>query len=64
MKRQIEFRDVRAFVLVPWLAADADATLTVDGAAIRVSDLLDALDPAERAGVRPTGLALRIGTAD
>ncbi len=58
------YAHVRAFVLVPWLAADADATLTVDGAAIRVSDLLDALDPAERAGVRPTGLALRIGTAD
>jgi 2-amino-4-hydroxy-6-hydroxymethyldihydropteridine diphosphokinase len=43
----------RAFVLVPWLALDPGATLTVGGAARSVADLLAALDPAERAGVRP-----------
>jgi 2-amino-4-hydroxy-6-hydroxymethyldihydropteridine diphosphokinase len=48
----------RAFVLVPWLAVDAAATLTVGGRARSVADLLDAIDPAERAGVRRTDLAL------
>lgn len=48
----------RAFVLVPWLAVDAAATLTVDGHARSVADLLDAIDPAERHGVRRTDLAL------
>lgn len=44
--------DQRAFVLVPWLQIDADASLIVDGAHRRVADLIDALDPAEKAGVR------------
>lgn len=48
----------RAFVLVPWLAADPNATLTVAGTATPVAELLDRLDPAERAGVRRTDLAL------
>lgn len=50
----------RAFVLVPWLAVDAAATLPVGGAAQSVADLLAALDPAERAGVRPTDLVLTV----
>lgn len=51
----------RAFVLVPWLAVDAAATLTVDGAPTPVGDLVDALGAAERAGVRRTDLVLRSG---
>jgi 2-amino-4-hydroxy-6-hydroxymethyldihydropteridine diphosphokinase len=49
---------LRAFVLVPWLAADPAATLTVAGEERAVEKLLADLDPAERAGVRPTGLVL------
>ncbi|WP_278260558.1 2-amino-4-hydroxy-6-hydroxymethyldihydropteridine diphosphokinase [Nocardia sp. AG03] len=48
----------RAFVLVPWLAAQPDATLPVAGTPTPIADLLAALDPAERAGVRRTDLAL------
>lgn len=48
----------RAFVLIPWLAVEPDATLTVDGIVRSVHDLLAALDPGDRAGVRPTDLAL------
>lgn len=40
----------RAFVLVPWLAVDADAELPGHG---RVEDLLSALEPAEVAAVVP-----------
>ncbi|WP_040337450.1 2-amino-4-hydroxy-6-hydroxymethyldihydropteridine diphosphokinase [Candidatus Blastococcus massiliensis] len=40
----------RAFVLVPWLAADADAELPGHG---RVGDLLAALDPADVGAVVP-----------
>ncbi|MDT0275869.1 2-amino-4-hydroxy-6-hydroxymethyldihydropteridine diphosphokinase [Blastococcus goldschmidtiae] len=40
----------RAFVLVPWLAVDADAELPGRG---RVGDLVAALDPAEVAAVVP-----------
>jgi 2-amino-4-hydroxy-6-hydroxymethyldihydropteridine diphosphokinase len=43
---------LRAFVLVPWLAVDSDATLVLDGVPRKVAELIDALDPAERAGVR------------
>ena len=50
----------RAFVLVPWLAVEPDATLTVAGRTDTVAAHLEALDPAERAGVRPTAFALRI----
>lgn len=42
----------RAFVLVPWLAADPGATLTVNGAPRPVEQLLTDVDPAERDGVR------------
>ncbi|MUL79684.1 2-amino-4-hydroxy-6-hydroxymethyldihydropteridine diphosphokinase [Mycolicibacterium sp. CBMA 226] len=48
----------RAFVLVPWLAVDPDAALTVDGRAAPVADLLAALDAGERDGVRRTDLVL------
>ena len=48
------FAHQRAFVLVPWLAADAGAEL----AGRPVADLLDQLDVAERAGVRRTDLVL------
>ena len=40
----------RAFVLVPWLQADPEATLRVEGAARRVADLVAAMDTS---GVRP-----------
>lgn len=43
----------RAFVLVPWLAADQEATLTVNGTSHPVRRLLADLDSAERDGVRP-----------
>lgn len=50
----------RAFVLVPWLAMDPAATLTVSGAATPVARLLDAIDPDERAGVRAVDLELSL----
>lgn len=46
----------RAFVLVPWLAADPDAVLPGPDGPARVADLLAALDadaPGGPAGVRP-----------
>lgn len=52
------FAHERAFVLVPWLAVDASATLTVLGETRSVADLLNTLDPAERDGVRLTDLTL------
>lgn len=52
----------RAFVLIPWLAVDPDATLTVVGQSRRVADLMEEIDPAERAGVRRTDLALALRT--
>jgi 2-amino-4-hydroxy-6-hydroxymethyldihydropteridine diphosphokinase len=48
----------RAFVLVPWLAVDADATLTVHDTPRSVADLLAELDATERDGVRPHPLSL------
>jgi 2-amino-4-hydroxy-6-hydroxymethyldihydropteridine diphosphokinase len=51
----------RAFVLVPWLAVDPAATLTVSGRTESVAMHLARLEPSERAGVRPTGMTLRIG---
>lgn len=48
----------RAFVLIPWLAADADAELTVAGRPQPVRRLIEDLDPGERAGVRSTDLRL------
>ena len=49
---------LRAFVLIPWLAVDPKATLTVAGEPRPVAHLLDELEPAERDGVRLTELAL------
>ncbi|CAM3166329.1 2-amino-4-hydroxy-6-hydroxymethyldihydropteridine diphosphokinase [Mycobacterium intermedium] len=56
----------RAFVLVPWLDIDPEAHLTVTGQGgpdkptkRPIEMLLAELDPAERDGVRPTGLALK-----
>ncbi|MEZ5212991.1 2-amino-4-hydroxy-6-hydroxymethyldihydropteridine diphosphokinase [Gordonia sp. (in: high G+C Gram-positive bacteria)] len=43
---------VRAFVLVPWLEVDPEASLWTPGGTRRIAELLDELDPAERAGVR------------
>ncbi len=48
----------RAFVLVPWLDVDPDAELTVAGEHRPVGNLVARLDPAERDGVRLTGLVL------
>lgn len=48
----------RAFVLVPWLAADPGASLTVAGERRPVEKLLVELDPADRDGVRLTDLVL------
>jgi 2-amino-4-hydroxy-6-hydroxymethyldihydropteridine diphosphokinase len=49
---------LRAFVLIPWLAVDPGAVLTVAGETHPVARLLEELEPAERAGVRLTGLGL------
>ena len=49
---------LRAFVLIPWLAVDPDATLTVAGEPRPIAHLLDELQQAERDGVRLTELAL------
>ena len=43
----------RAFVLVPWADADADAVVPGAGGPRRAADLLAGLDPADVAGVRP-----------
>jgi 2-amino-4-hydroxy-6-hydroxymethyldihydropteridine diphosphokinase len=49
---------LRAFVLIPWLAVDPDAELTVAGEMQPVAWLLAGLDAADRDGVRLTRLAL------
>lgn len=49
---------LRAFVLVPWLAVDPDATLTVTGESWPIARLLTEIDPADRDGVRLTGMVL------
>lgn len=49
---------LRAFVLVPWLAADPDAALTVHGRACAVAHLLDVIDPAERTSIQPIDAVL------
>ncbi len=51
---------LRAFVMIPWLAIDPDAELTVAGGKQSVAKLLAQLDPADRAGVRLTGLTLEL----
>lgn len=48
----------RAFVLVPWLEVECDASLPVDDTVMRVDELVGALDPAEREGVHRTSLNL------
>lgn len=48
----------RAFVLVPWLAVDPDAELSVADGRRPVQRLLADLDAGERAAVRPTDLVL------
>lgn len=55
------FAHERAFVLVPWLAADPSAVLTVSGAPRPVGELIAALDASERDGVRSTDLVLAGG---
>jgi 2-amino-4-hydroxy-6-hydroxymethyldihydropteridine diphosphokinase len=45
-------------VLIPWLAVDPDATLTVAGRKQSVAKLLAELDAADRAGVRRTDVVL------
>lgn len=49
---------LRAFVLLPWLAVDPGATLTVAGEPRPVRKLLAELDPTDRDGVRQTELVL------
>jgi 2-amino-4-hydroxy-6-hydroxymethyldihydropteridine diphosphokinase len=49
---------LRAFVLIPWLAIDPEATLTVAGGKQPIARLIAELDPADRAGVRQTELVL------
>lgn len=53
---------LRAFVLVPWLAIDPNAHLTVAGGPRPVAQLLAELDPADRDGVRLSTLTLRLKT--
>jgi 2-amino-4-hydroxy-6-hydroxymethyldihydropteridine diphosphokinase len=48
----------RAFVLIPWLAVDPDAVLTVAGEPRRVEELVRGLEAPARDGVRLTELAL------
>lgn len=49
---------LRAFVLIPWLAVDPDARLTVAEGPRPVAGLLAELEPADRESVRLTGLTL------
>jgi 2-amino-4-hydroxy-6-hydroxymethyldihydropteridine diphosphokinase len=49
---------LRAFVMIPWLAVDPAAELTVAGGKLPIAKLLAQLEPADRAGVQLTGLKL------
>ena len=51
---------MRAFVMIPWLAVDPGAVLTVAGARRPVDRLLAELEPADRDDVRLTGLVLSL----
>ncbi|CAN5119332.1 2-amino-4-hydroxy-6-hydroxymethyldihydropteridinediphosphokinase [soil metagenome] len=51
---------LRAFVLIPWLAVDPAADLTVNGTVQPVARLLAELDSDDRAGVRLTPLVLGV----
>lgn len=53
---------LRAFVLIPWLDVDPDATLTVAGESRPVQRLLSEIDQSERDGVTRTDLVLDIRT--
>ena len=55
------YAHVRAFVLVPWLAVDPDAAMTVEGRVRTVAQRLGDIDRAERSGVRRTESVLRAG---
>lgn len=48
----------RAFVLIPWLEIEPEATLAVGGRVRPIRELLAELDPAEIDGVRATELSL------
>lgn len=49
---------LRAFVMIPWLAIEPDAELTVAGQKRPIAALLGELEPVDRAGVRLTDLVL------
>jgi len=49
---------LRAFVMIPWLAVDPDAELTVPGGPRRVDQLLADVEPADRDSVRLYGRTL------
>ena len=51
---------LRAFVMVPWLAIDPDAQLSVAGGPRPVAGLLAELEPADREGVRLSRLTLTL----
>lgn len=51
---------LRAFVLIPWLAIEPDAELTVAGGKQPIAKLLAELDRADRAAVQPTDLVLEL----
>lgn len=51
---------LRAFVLIPWLAIDTDAQLTVAEGPRPVARLLAELEPADREGVRLSSLTLKL----
>lgn len=51
---------LRAFVMVPWLAIEPDAELTVAEGPRPVAQLLAQLEPADRAGVRLSSLRLEM----
>jgi 2-amino-4-hydroxy-6-hydroxymethyldihydropteridine diphosphokinase len=51
---------LRAFVMVPWLAIDRDAQLTVAEGPQAVARLLAELEPADREGVRLSRLTLKL----
>jgi 2-amino-4-hydroxy-6-hydroxymethyldihydropteridine diphosphokinase len=53
---------LRAFVMVPWLAVEPDAHLTVAEGPRPVVGLLAELDPADRAGVRLSNVTLTLKT--
>ncbi len=51
---------LRAFAMVPWLAIEPDAELTVAEGPRPVAQLLARLEPADREGIRLSGLRLEL----